>query len=67
MTSNELKAALSTEPFQPFRLHFGSGKEIDVVNETSGGPRMSAVATVDRPPTEGSLRSAWMSVIRSQP
>ncbi len=32
MHVQELKAALSADPFRPFRLHFGSGKTIDVAN-----------------------------------
>lgn len=32
MTAGELKSALATEPFQPFRLHFGSDKTLDIVN-----------------------------------
>lgn len=30
--SEALKAALARDPFQPFRLHFGSGKTIDIEN-----------------------------------
>lgn len=32
MHVQELKATLAAEPFRPFRLHFGSGKTVDVLN-----------------------------------
>jgi hypothetical protein len=32
MTSAELRQALSTEPFRTFRLHFGSGRVVEIEN-----------------------------------
>lgn len=30
MTSNEIRSALQAAPFRPFRLHFGSGRTVEV-------------------------------------
>lgn len=32
MTSAELRQALTTDPFRPFRLHFGSGRVLGIEN-----------------------------------
>ena len=51
MTSNEFKIALTAEPFRPFRLHFGSGKTIEIVNPglvvVTGGGRTALAAHPD--------------------
>ncbi|MEX2217163.1 MAG: hypothetical protein WD749_00255 [Phycisphaerales bacterium] len=43
MTATELRDALAAEPFRPFRLRFGSGKIVEVVN-----PGLVAVSATGR-------------------
>jgi hypothetical protein len=43
MTADKLKDALRSEPFRPFRLSFGSGKVLEIVN-----PGLVAVSATGR-------------------